>query len=82
MNKLMGIIAELQNTLDLERGGALAERLDSIYTYLLSRLLEAVSRQSPEPIAEVQQILLTLRDGWQQVAQQSPTAAGAAGSRP
>jgi flagellar secretion chaperone FliS len=81
VNKLMAIIAELQGSLDLEQGGAVARRLDGLYTYMFSKLLDAVARQAPEPIDEVRRILVTLRDAWQQAAQQ-PAPAATDGTRP
>ena len=71
----MAIIAELQNTLDLERGGAIAAELDGIYTYMLSRLLDAIVQQDAQPIDEVRRMLETLRDAWQQIAAQPPPPA-------
>ena len=70
INRLMDIIAELQNTLDLERGGKIATDLDGLYTYLFSRLLDAISRQDARPVEEVQRILTTLRGAWQEIASQ------------
>lgn len=82
VNKLMGIIAELQNSLDLERGGSVAAQLEGIYTYIVSRLIEGLSKQEPAPMAEVKQILETLRDAWRQIADR-PVADGAGpGGRP
>jgi flagellar protein FliS len=80
INKLLGIIAELQNSLDLERGGALAVELDRIYDYVVRRLMDAVSTQSAAPIADSQKILQTLREAWHQIAQQAEPAA--VGARP
>ena len=82
VNKLMGIIAELQNSLDLERGGAVAAQLEGIYTYIVSRLIDGVSNQNAAPIAEVRQILETLRDAWKQIADQPATEPGTPGGRP
>jgi flagellar protein FliS len=76
MNKLMAIIAELQNTLDVTRGGKLAEDLDNLYTYMTSRLVAAVSDQDPRPIDEVRRLLTTLQEGWRQIAKAQPAAAG------
>jgi flagellar protein FliS len=74
INKLMDILTELQGSLDLERGGPIAAELDRIYTYLFTRLVEAVSTQTAPPIAEVHGLLLTLREAWQQLAHQAPDA--------
>jgi flagellar protein FliS len=79
VNKLLGIIAELQNSLDLERGGAVAAELDRLYDYVVRRLMEAVSTQTAAPIADAQRILQTLRDAWQQIAQQGGPVAEAGG---
>jgi flagellar protein FliS len=68
MSKLMEIVAELQNNLDLDRGGAVAADLDRLYTYMLSRLLTAISDQDAGPVDEVRRMLRTLADGWRQIA--------------
>jgi len=68
LNKLMAIIAELQNTLDVTRGGRVAEELDGLYTYMLSRLLKAITEQDAKPIDEVRRLLATLADGWREAA--------------
>ena len=66
MNKLMAIIAELQNTLDVTKGGRIADELDSLYTYMLSQLLNAISEQDARPIDEVRRLLTTLADAWRE----------------
>jgi flagellar protein FliS len=81
VNKLLGIIAELQNSLDRERGGAVAAELDRLYDYVVRRMMEAVSTQTAAPIEDVHRILQTLREAWQQIGQQADPAA-LAGSRP
>jgi flagellar protein FliS len=84
LNRLMAIVSELQNTLDLERGGQVAADLDRLYAYMLSRLVDAIAAQDHRPIDEVRRLLATLRDGWQQVAAQAAQAApmGSSGARP
>ena len=77
LNKLMAIIAELQNTLDLSRGERVAAELDSLYSYMTSRLLQAVTDKDPKPVDEVRRLLTTLHEGWRQIAQtQNPAAGG------
>jgi len=80
INKALAIVAELQGTLDLERGGKLSADLDGLYSYVTTRLLDAIVHQDPKPIAEAMGILSTLRDAWQQIATQG--AAQHAGARP
>lgn len=79
MNKLMAIVAELQNTLDLSRGGQLARDLDDLYTYMTSRLVTAVSEQDARPIDEVRRLLATLQEGWREI---SRTQTAGSGGRP
>jgi flagellar protein FliS len=80
IGKALDIVAELQNTLDLERGGKVSADLDGLYAYVISRLLDAVAHQDPKPIEEAIGILSTLRDAWQQIA--TAGSAPQAGARP
>lgn len=68
------ILAELMGSLDLERGGAVAEQLLQVYTYLEQRLVEANVRKAEEPAAEVEGHLRALLQAWEQIV---PTAGGA-----
>ena len=81
VNKLLGIVAELQNSLDLERGGAMAAELDRIYDYVVRQVMEAVSTQTAAPMADAHRILQTLRGAWLHIAEQ-PDQATQAGARP
>ncbi len=81
VDKLLAIVAELQNSLDLERGGAVAHELDRLYDYVVRRVMDAVSTQTAAPMSDAHRVLQTLRDGWQQLAQQTP-AGVPAGGRP
>jgi flagellar secretion chaperone FliS len=75
VSKLMDIVGELQHTLDMERGGEIASRLDALYSWMLSRLLDATVQQDAAPIEEVHRVLTTLQSGWHDIAR--PVAATA-----
>jgi flagellar protein FliS len=75
ISKTMAIIGELQNTLDMQGGGEIAERLDQLYTWMTAELVQATVRQDPAPIHEVRRILETLREGWHQIAARAPGSA-------
>jgi len=77
ISRMMAIVAELQNTLDLERGGKIAEDLDNLYNWVTSRLLDAVVQQSARPIDDTVRVLEPLRDAWQTIANQSTAPASA-----
>ncbi|MBI2186010.1 MAG: flagellar export chaperone FliS [Acidobacteria bacterium] len=74
IDRTLAIIAQLQNTLDLECGGPIAQELDRLYAYINSRLLDVTLRQETGALDEVQKVLTTLRDGWAQIAGPSPGA--------
>lgn len=70
VSKAMAIICELQNTLNVRDGGQIATQLDSLYAYMMNRLLESTMKKDVGAIGEVQRLLTTLRDGWNQIANQ------------
>ena len=72
LSKALAIISELQNTLDMEKGGEVAEHLDNLYNYINARLLDVTLKQDVGACDEVHKLLSTLRDGWAQAASQPP----------
>ena len=59
---------ELQNTLDLERGGKIAADLDRLYDYVLTRILDAQTTQQPQGLDDARRVLEPLREAWQAIA--------------
>jgi flagellar protein FliS len=78
LSHAMAIISELQSTLNLEQGGAVAASLDELYTYCSLRLLDGAMKNDTAPIDEVRRLLTTLRDAWQTIAAPTAAAAGTA----
>jgi flagellar protein FliS len=75
--KTQDIIANLLETLDVERGGEVARNLSALYEYMLRRLLEANVRKDAAPAREVQTLLRELLPAWEAaVRQTSATATG------
>ncbi|MFM0000982.1 flagellar export chaperone FliS [Paraburkholderia dipogonis] len=54
----------LQQSLNLEAGGEIAERLNALYSYMSRRLLEANIKQSEAMLVEVDGLLDTLEEAW------------------
>ena len=76
INKVIAIISELQCSLNMAQGGDVANSLDRLYTYMISRLLEANTNQDTEIMDEVLKHLRTLKNAWSQISnQQSQPAA-------
>ncbi|HIJ84043.1 MAG: flagellar protein FliS [Magnetococcales bacterium] len=74
----LAIVAELQATLDFQKGGDLAIQLFELYGYMLDRLTEANIKQDMEQIRIVIKNLSTLLEGWRDAVRQVQGQAAAA----
>jgi flagellar protein FliS len=54
----------LRASLNVEAGGEVAQRLESLYRYMSQRLLQANLEQSEEMLVEVDGLLATLEQAW------------------
>jgi flagellar secretion chaperone FliS len=54
----------LQEALNKEAGGEIAQRLDTLYSYMSRRLLEANMKQDEAMLLEVDNLLATLEEAW------------------
>lgn len=61
--RALEILRELTRSLDPQYE-EISGPLRDLYTYMQTRLLEANSKQIDEPLAEVEQLLSTLHEGW------------------
>jgi flagellar protein FliS len=68
LTRAEAIIEELHATLDMEKGGVVASRLQGIYVFCSKHLLEARLNREPENIEKVSELLSELRDAWAQIA--------------
>ena len=69
IGKAIGIIGGLREGLDLQQGGELAANLDSLYQYMVSRLLEANVKNDAAPLDEVAGLLRNVKTGWDAIGQ-------------
>ena len=69
ISKACEILMELALNVDLERGGDVARNLAKLYDYMQYRLLKANMEQIDKPLAEVDSLLRTLLEGWQNCVQ-------------
>ena len=58
----------IPSTLDHERGGEIASRLQGIYAFCRRHLIEAAAEQDPKKIEEVSELLGELRGAWAEIA--------------
>jgi flagellar protein FliS len=66
--KAQDIIKELMCSLNFEKGGEIANNLDSLYNYMLRRILQGDLNKDVRPIDEVIGMFTELLSAWQEVA--------------
>ena len=66
----------LQLALNVEAGGEIAQRLNSLYGYMTRRLMEANIQQSETMLIEVDGLLATLEEAWVGIAPEAMRMAG------
>ena len=64
LSRALAIVSELQSTLDMESGGAVADHLDKLYRYVHDRLIDASVKQDLQALDDARRVLTTLREGW------------------
>ncbi len=79
IGRAIGIIDGLRTSLDKDKGGSIALNLESLYDYMMRRLVEANFRNDERRLDEVAGLLDELRSAWQALAR-PPNAAAAADS--
>ncbi|HAG52942.1 MAG TPA: flagellar export chaperone FliS [Alphaproteobacteria bacterium] len=65
--KARNVVQHLLETLDMEKGGEIAENLSNIYNYLLRQFLD-VDKNSIEAVDEILKHLKILRASWAKIA--------------
>jgi flagellar protein FliS len=64
--RVQDIVMELNVCLDLEKGGEIAQSLRSLYLYMYDQLIKANTKKDSALVAEVQKLLIDLKDTWVQ----------------
>ncbi|RZA04298.1 MAG: flagellar export chaperone FliS, partial [Moraxellaceae bacterium] len=65
IGKTMGIISGLRSSLDMNvQDTSLPENLDNLYDYMGRRLLTASTQNDPAIVAEIVELLKTIKSGW------------------
>ncbi|HLJ46791.1 MAG TPA: flagellar export chaperone FliS [Bryobacteraceae bacterium] len=70
ITKALEILTELSSSLDHKKGGELSGQLAQLYDYMQRRLILANAQQTDGPLAEVERLLRTLDEAWQQILPQ------------
>ena len=71
ISKTMEIVGALRGSLNFEQGGELAGNLEALYDYIERGLLEASTRNDPEKLEEIADLLRTIKDGWEGIREEA-----------
>ena len=63
------VIRELMLSLNMEKGGDVAANLKRIYDFMLRHLVQANVEKDKTAVADVRELLATLREAWLQVVE-------------
>jgi flagellar protein FliS len=74
LGKAIDIIIGLSDGLDAQKSAdpAYIEQLSSLYAYMTNRLMQANIDNDPAIIDEVAQLLITVKSGWDAIADAQP----------
>ena len=66
-NKSMFAFSILRESLDFEKGGEIAENLESLYAFCQKKMLQAVGKSSPEDLNVVADIIKDISSAWDEI---------------
>jgi flagellar protein FliS len=69
ISKVIGLIGELQDSLDMEKGGELSVNLFNLYAYMNTQVTKANMTNDPELLTEVASLITEIKSGWDGIPQ-------------
>lgn len=69
LRKVIGLIGELQNSLDMEQGGEISTNLYDLYAYMIRQVNQANFKNIAEPLTEVTGLITEIKSGWDGIPQ-------------
>jgi flagellar protein FliS len=67
ISKTLGLIGQLNGTLNMEGGGQVAQNLRALYEYMMNRLTLANATNDQSVVAEVAGLISMIKSGWDQI---------------
>lgn len=78
ISKAMAIVSELDCALDMKKGGDLSNQLASLYRFIMDKLILANSNNDLTALDKAEDILQTLKEGFEGAARSQNNSATAA----
>ncbi|MCK5819510.1 MAG: flagellar export chaperone FliS [Psychromonas sp.] len=69
LSKVIGLIGELQLSLDMKSGGEISENLYNLYGYMISQVNKANLNNDNSILDEVARLILEIKSGWDAIPQ-------------
>ncbi|KFZ38189.1 flagellar biosynthesis protein FliS [Shewanella mangrovi] len=70
VEKMLRILGGLEASLDLDKGGELANNMARLYDHCGQMVLQASLRNQVEPLDNVRQVMTNLQQGWKGIGSQ------------
>ena len=67
INSIIGIISHLQQSLDLDKGGEVAQNLYALYGYALQQVFKSSRHNDPSLLDEVTNLMRGLKQAWDEM---------------
>uniref|UniRef100_A0A2R5L2E8 Flagellar export chaperone FliS n=1 Tax=Hirondellea gigas TaxID=1518452 RepID=A0A2R5L2E8_9CRUS len=64
LGKVMGLIGELQDSLDMEKGGEISRHLYDLYAYMISQVTQANIKNDSSFLTEVGTLINEIKSAW------------------
>ncbi|AGH81996.1 hypothetical protein PCNPT3_10290 [Psychromonas sp. CNPT3] len=64
LGKVIGLIGELQDSLDMEKGGDISRHLYDLYSYMISQVTQANMKNDTSPLTEVGSLINEIKSAW------------------
>ena len=77
LGRVTEIIQTLRGSLNHDVGGEISTNLDSLYDYMVHRLLEATMQNDTSMIDEVMRLLVEVKSGWDGIREEFLKSTGA-----
>lgn len=69
LTRVIGLIGELQNSLDMEKGGEISTNLYDLYAYMIRQVNQANLQNTTEQLTEVNALISEIKAGWDGIPQ-------------
>ncbi len=64
LTKAIALVGELQDSLDMEKGGEISANLYDLYDYIVRTLVQANLENDTAKLEEVRELIMTIKEGW------------------